>query len=533
MSKVNVLPVKSFSLNISEIAPDKSISHRSVMFSMLASGTSTIENFLRAEDTLNSLEIVKNLGAKVEDDGKIITISSDGIQESFEVLDCGNSGTGMRLFCGLLSSANGHFILTGDKYLRNRPMKRVTTPLINIGAKLDGRLEGDLAPLSIRGSSLKAFNYESEIASAQVKSCMILAALRADGVCTYTEPELSRDHTERMLKGMRLFCGLLSSANGHFILTGDKYLRNRPMKRVTTPLINIGAKLDGRLEGDLAPLSIRGSSLKAFNYESEIASAQVKSCMILAALRADGVCTYTEPELSRDHTERMLKGMGADIKVENLKTTVTPMKELLSPLSIRVPADPSSAFFFAVAAAITPDSEIVLEGVTLNPTRIEAFKALERMGTNITYTITDNKYEPIGDISVKYAPLKAITVEDNISWLIDELPALSIAMACASGESVVKNAEELRVKESDRISTVVEGLRASNIEVHEYKDGYKIVGGELSKATVDSDGDHRIAMSFIIAGLKSGMEVTDLDCINTSFPNFFELLQKITTIDLK
>ncbi len=426
MSLVEVFPAKSFSLKTSEIAPDKSISHRSVMFAMLAEGVSTIDNFLRAEDTLNSLEIVKNLGASVEDDGKTIKISSNGIQESFEVLDCGNSGT-----------------------------------------------------------------------------------------------------------GMRLFCGLLSSANGHFVLTGDKYLRRRPMKRVADPLKSIGAKIDGRDNGNLAPLSIRGASLKAFNYESKIASAQVKSCMILAALRADGECTYTEPELSRDHTERMLKGMGAGIEVNGLKTTIKPMSKLLSPLTIRVPADPSSAFFFAVAAAITEGSDIVLEGVTLNPTRIEAFKALERMGADITYTLTEDKYEPIGDIRVKYAPLQAITVEENISWLIDELPALSIAMACAEGGSLVKNAEELRVKESDRISTVVEGLRACGISVEEYEDGYKITGGKLQKGKVDSDGDHRIAMSFIIAGLKCGMEVSDLDCINTSFPNFFEIVQKITTVEFK
>ena len=425
MSRVIVSPANSFSLRVSEIAPDKSISHRSVMFAMLASGTSEISNFLRAEDTLNSLNIVKNLGAVIEDDGTIIKISSNGLKESSEILDCGNSGTGMRLFCGLLSSADGHFVLTGDEYLRRRPMKRVTLPLRDIGAKLDGR--------------------------------------------------------------------------------------------------------DG---GELAPLSIRGASLKAFNYESKIASAQVKSAMILAALRADGVCTYVEPELSRDHTERMLMGMGANIKVDKLKTTITPMEGLLSPLIIKIPADPSSAFFFAVAASIVPNSNIVLEGITLNPTRIEAFKALERMGANITYEVVDNKYEPIGNISVKYAPLKAIVVDENISWLIDELPALSIAFACAQGESVVKNAKELRVKESDRISVVVAGLRACGIEVDEYEDGYKVVGGELKKGVVDSDGDHRIAMSFIIAGLKCGMEVNDLDCINTSFPNFFELLQKITKVEL-
>jgi len=424
MHSVTVSPAKEFSLSISEIAADKSISHRSVMFSMLAEGVSEIENFLRAEDTMNSLEIIKNLGAKVEDDGRIIKISSDGIKEPFEILDCGNSGTGMRLFCGLLSSAEGHFVLTGDKYLRRRPMKRVTAPLISIGAKIDGR-----------------------------------------------------EH------------------------------------------------------GDMAPLSIRGASLKAFDYESSIASAQVKSCMILAALRADGSCSYHEPELSRDHTERMLKGMGANIEVDGLTTTVAPLEGALLPLKIRVPADPSSAFFFAVAAAITPNASVVLEGVTLNPTRIEAFKVLERMGADISYELSDNKYEPVGDIYVKYAPLHGITVEDNISWLIDELPALSIAMASAEGESLVKNAEELRVKESDRIATVVEGLRLCGIEVHEYKDGYRIVGGELQAATVTSDGDHRIAMSFIIAGLKCGMEVRDLECINTSFPNFFELLKKITKVE--
>ena len=424
MNKVVVSPVEKFSLNISEIAPDKSISHRSVMFSMLSDGVSEIENFLRAEDTLNSLEIVKNLGAEVEDDGKTIKISSNGIKESFEILDCGNSGT-----------------------------------------------------------------------------------------------------------GMRLFCGLLSSAKGHFILTGDKYLRRRPMKRVTAPLISIGAKIDGRENGDLAPLSIRGASLKAFHYESKIASAQVKSCMILAALHADGVCTYTEPELSRDHTERMLKGMGADVEVNALQTTITPLKNLLSPLKIRVPADPSSAFFFAVAAAITPNSDVVLESVTLNSTRIEAFKALERMGADISYELTEDKYEPVGNIHVKYAPLHGIVVQNNISWLIDELPALSIAMSCAKGQSIVKNAKELRVKESDRITTVVQGLQSCGISVDEYEDGYKIIGGALKKAKVDSDGDHRIAMSFIIAGLKCGMEVSDLDCINTSFPNFFELIQKITQVE--
>ncbi len=424
MSSVKVAPrATAFNFKTGAIAADKSISHRCAMFAMLANGESVVENFLRAEDTMNSLRIVEKLGAKVVDDGTVIRISSEGIQESADILDCGNSGT-----------------------------------------------------------------------------------------------------------GMRLFCGLLASAEGHFILTGDEYLKRRPMKRVTAPLISIGAKLDGRNNGDLAPLSIRGASLKAFDYVSTIASAQVKSAMILAALRADGTCTYREPELSRDHTERMLKGMGADITVDGLTTTIKPMTALLSPLKIRVPADPSSAFFFAVAAAITPGSEVVLEGVTFNPTRIEAFKALERMGAEISYDLKEDVYEPIGNITIKQAPLKAIRVDDNISWLIDELPVLSIAMACAEGRSVVANAEELRVKESDRISTVVDNLKACGIEVEEFEDGYAVTGGTLHSAKVDSFGDHRIAMSFIIAGLRCGMEVNDVECINTSFPNFFDLLSEITEI---
>jgi 3-phosphoshikimate 1-carboxyvinyltransferase len=424
MKRVSVKPAGPFSFRTDAIAPDKSISHRSAMFATLAEGTTTVTNFLRAEDTLNTLQIVKNLGADVDDDGTVISIRSNGIKEPEEILDCGNSGT-----------------------------------------------------------------------------------------------------------GMRLFCGLLASAQGHFVLTGDEYLKRRPMKRVTGPLRSIGAGLDGRNDGDLAPLSIRGGSLKAFDYESKVASAQVKSAMILAALHADGTCTYIEPELSRDHTERMLKGMGADIEVEGLKTTINPMKGLLKPLTIRVPADPSSACFFAVAAAVTPGASAVLEGVTFNPTRIEAFKALERMGADITYDLTEDKYEPIGTITVKNAPLNAVTIDDNIAWLIDELPVLSIAMACAEGTSVVKNAEELRVKESDRISTVVGNLRKCGISVEEYEDGYAVTGGTLSKATVNSFGDHRIAMSFIIAGLRCGMDVEDVECINTSFPNFFELLGQITEVN--
>jgi 3-phosphoshikimate 1-carboxyvinyltransferase len=425
ITKATIEAVTSpFDVALDSIAGDKSISHRSAMFAILAQGKTVVRNFLRAEDTLNTLNIVKQLGAKIEDDGDVITIESEGFVEPDDVLDCGNSGTGMRLFCGLLSSFDGHFVLTGDEYLRRRPMKRVVTPLTSIGAKIDGRNSGDLAPLSVRGGALTPFKYESPIASAQVKSALILAGLKAKGQSFYKEPELSRDHTERMLNGM-----------GVDIVKGD-----------------------------------------------------------------DGWITITPP--TRD----------------------------LKPLDITVPADPSSAFFFAVAAAITPNAKVILRNITLNPTRIEAFHVLKRMGANVIMRETENVYEPLGEIEVSHAPLKAVEVSENISWLIDELPALSIAFSVAEGTSVVKNAEELRVKESDRIATVVNNLKRCGIQTTEVEDGYSVTGGSLSKATINSYGDHRIAMSFAIAGLQCGMEIEDIDCINTSFPNFFDILGQMTKV---
>ena len=424
MSGLEVKRAEAFDFVCDEIASDKSISHRCAIFSLLSDRPSRVRNYLKAEDTLNTLEIVRKLGAIVEEKGDELTITPpESLEEPDDVLDCGNSGT-----------------------------------------------------------------------------------------------------------AIRLFCGFLSSLPGHYVLTGDRYLRRRPMKRVVKPLREIGAKMDGREEGNLAPLCIRGERLRAFNYESPIASAQVKSAMILAALRADGVSTYKEPELSRDHTERMLRGMGANIESWDV-ITVEPMRGPLEPLEITVPADPSSGFFFAVAAAIVPGSRVVIENVTLNPTRIEAYMVLKRMGARVELIEKENRYEPIGDIAVTYSGrLKGVEVSERIAWLIDELPALAIAMATAEGESVVRNAAELRVKESDRIACVIQGLRECGIECEEFEDGYRIVGGELRSATIDSCGDHRIAMSFAIAGLVADMRVEDVACIETSFPNFTQLLSKITEV---
>ncbi len=412
---------KSFGVVVDNIASDKSISHRCAMFSLLSDKPSYIKNFLRGEDTMDSLKIAALLGAMIEDDGETIKITPPKeLKEPSDILDCGNAGTGMRLYAGLLAGIDGSFVLTGDKYLRSRPMKRVTDPLRSIGAKIDGREDGNKAPLHIRGGKLKSFKYHSPIDSAQVKSALILAGIKGDEKSYYKEDLLSRDHTERMLNGM-----------------GAKIITNE----------------DGWIE-------------------------------------------------------------------------INPLISPLNPLNLTVPADPSSAFFFAVAAAIIPNSKITLKNITLNPTRIEAYKILEKMGAKITYIEQENLYERIGDIVVEYASLQGVEVSENIAWLIDELPALSIAMAVASGESYVRNAKELRVKESDRISSVVNNLALCGVDFEEYEDGYKIFGGKgLKKATINSNGDHRIAMSFAIAGLLCGMDIEDTACIDTSFPNFVEILE--------
>ena len=423
MKNIHIEPLtKPFNITIDNIASDKSISHRCAMFALLSDKPSHVKNFLTAEDTLNTLSIVEQLGAVIERDGSTVKITPPKkLVEPSNILDCGNSGTAMRLFCGFLSSLEGSFVLTGDKYLNQRPMNRVSVPLKSIGSQIDGREDGNKAPLFIKGASLNSFTYESPVDSAQVKSAMILAALRAKGPSKYKETELTRDHTERMLKGM-----------GANLKTND----------------------DGYIE-------------------------------------------------------------------------ITPLSAPLNPLDITVPTDPSSAFFFAVAAAVVPGSSVTIKNVTLNPTRIEAYKILQNMGADVDFIQKEDIYEPIGDIVVKHNKLEAVVVDKNISWLIDELPALSIAMSQANGTSTIKNAHELRVKESDRIKSVVNNLDLCGVKYNEFEDGYEVIGSKLSYAKIDSHGDHRIAMSFAIAGLLCGMDINDTDCILTSFPNFEDLLKEL------
>ncbi|MDO7252681.1 3-phosphoshikimate 1-carboxyvinyltransferase [Helicobacter cappadocius] len=426
MRTTEVFMTKKFELELENIASDKSISHRCAIFSLLSNKPSVVKNYLLGEDTLNTIKIAKQLGLQVEEitqNQMKFTPPKEKIQEPNDILDCGNAGT-----------------------------------------------------------------------------------------------------------AIRLYAGLLCAQEGYFVLTGDKYLKVRPMKRVIEPLTNIGAKIYARKQDSLAPMTIIGQKLKGFDYQSPISSAQIKSAMILAALNTNQISKFKEPELSRDHTENILKGMGANIKNTTDGIEIFPLQHPLDPLNINIPSDPSSAFFFAIAAAIVPNSKVLLKNVLLNKTRIEAFKILEKMGAKIQYTITNKDYEDIGNIYVEQRPLQGVDVEENISWLIDEIPALSIAMAVAKGKSRIKNAQELRVKETDRIKAVITNLKKMGIECEEFEDGYSIEGGELKFGILDSYGDHRIAMSFAIAGLLNGSKIKDSECIDVSFPNFLEILQKITNI---
>lgn len=490
MIRISPKAKSHFCLELDSIAPDKSISHRSAMFALLCDKPSIVRNYLQAGDTISTLNIAKSLGLGVEsrlDSSGLSVMRLTPPKKFIEpncVLDCGNAGTAMRLYIGLLAG------LAGSEKMS------------------------------------KEFNVDSS------------------------------DSSE---KG-GFYC----------VLSGDRYLCARPMNRVILPLRSIGASIFSRC-GGLAPLSIIAKKLEGFSYASQIASAQVKSAMILSALHAKSPSVYIELTLTRAHTETMLAGMNAPIKVESLtkadscdfdnadshsknlsgrKIYISPLSRALEPLDFVVPADPSSAFYFALAAAITPNSEVLLKNVALNPTRIEAYKVLEKMGAKIRYENVKTQYEEVGDIYVASGTLAGVKVEENIAWLIDELPALSIAMALANGVSEVKNAKELRVKESDRIKAVLQNLSALGVGYEEREDGYIIYGGgffsdnkkgDFGKSgqggqkkipQIKSFGDHRIAMSFAIAGLITPLQIDDESCVNISFPNFLEILSQIAEIQI-
>ena len=329
---------------------------------------------------------------------------------------------------------------------------------------------------------------------------------------------------------IRLLSGLLSAQQFDTELSGDESLAKRPMERVAKPLRLMGAEIETG-EGGRPPLKIKGGQpLKAIHYDMPMASAQVKSCLMLAGLYADGTTSVTEPAPTRDHTERMLQGFGYEVDVDGSKVSVSNGGKLAA-TEIDVPADISSATFFLVAAAITPGSDLTLEHVGINPTRVGVINILKLMGADLEL-LNEREVggEPVADIRIRYAPLKGIHVpEDQVPLAIDEFPALFIAAACAEGETVVTGAEELRVKESDRIQAMVDGLKALGADIEGTPDGAIIQGGELHGGEVFAHGDHRIAMSFTIAALRSTGEIKINDCANvaTSFPTFIELAQEV------
>jgi len=401
---------------------DKSISHRAIMLGAIAQGISEVTGFLEGEDALATLAAFRNLGVKIDGPiaGRVTVhgVGMHGLTLPENALDLGNSGTSIRLLCGLLAGQNFNTVLKGDSSLAQRPMGRVIDPLAKMGAVI-GSDEGKL-PLHVQG----------------------------------------------------------------------------------------------------------GNALYAIAYELPMASAQVKSCLLLAGMYAKGKTTIVEPAPTRNHSERMLEGMGYPIQVDGNKVTIEGGGTLLA-TQIDVPADISSATFFIVGATIAPDSDITLKHVGINPTRIGVINILRLMGADITIsneTITGG--EPVADIRVRYAPLKGIDIPiEQVPLAIDEFPAIFIAAACAEGRTILTGAEELRVKESDRIQAMAEGLTILGIDAVTTEDGIIIHGGTIGSGEVDSLGDHRIAMSFAMAGLQAGGTIVIKDCANvsTSFPNFVEL----------
>ena len=399
---------------------DKSMSHRSIMLGALAEGTTRVSGFLEGEDALATLGAFRAMGVEIERtaEGEVVVhgVGLHGLKAPSEALDLGNAGTGMRLMCGLMAGQPFDTTLTGDASLCSRPMGRVIDPLRLMGAEIDAE-EGGRPPLKITGAkTLQGIHYDLPMASAQVKSCVLLAGLYAEGRTSVTEPAPTRDHTERMLRG---FGYDVTNNNGVISLQG-------------------------------------GGKLKA-----------------------------------------------ADIDV---------------------PADISSAAFFLVAASITPGSDLLLTHVGINPTRIGVLNILSLMGADITLkNEREVGGEPVADIQVRYAPLKGIEIpEEQVPLAIDEFPVLFIAAACAEGRTVLRGAEELRVKESDRIAAMAEGLDTLGVNNEVLEDGIIIEGGPIGGGEIRTHMDHRIAMAFSIAALRAEREIFVLDCdhVATSFPGF-------------
>lgn len=409
------------------IPGDKSISHRSVMFGAIATGKTTVDGFLLGEDCLSTIDCFRKLGVKIDVEGTNVSIDSPGIegwQEPTEVLYTGNSGTTTRLMLGILAGSTVHSVITGDASIGKRPMRRVIDPLRQMGAQITGRADGQYTPLAIQGTTVQAIDYHMPVASAQVKSAILLAGLRAEGTTIVRETEISRDHTERMLR-------------------------------------QFGAQVD-EVEG---VISLKGG-------------------------------------------------------------------QTLTGTHVSVPGDISSAAFFLVAGAICEDSKITLENVGINPTRDGIIEVLHNMGASITVMPNeDSQSEPTAIITIETSTLEGTTIEgDIIPRLIDEIPILALLATQANGKTIIKDAEELKVKETDRITAVVDELKKLGANIEATEDGMIIEGPTpLRGARLQTYGDHRIGMMGAVAALitDGAVILDDAECIAVSYPSFFEHIEEV------
>lgn len=414
---------------------------------------------------------------------------------------------------------NGCIRVPGDKSISHRSV--MFGAIADGVTTVEGFLEGEDALCT-----LKAFQAMGVQIEGPDQGRLVIHGVGRDGLRAPAGPL----YVGNSGTSMRLLAGLLAGQSFDVTMTGDESLNKRPMERVAKPLREMGAVVETG-EGGRPPLTLRGGQqLKGIDYVLPMASAQVKSCVLLAGIYAEGSTSTLEPAPTRDHSERMLQGFSYPVTVDGAKASLQGGGRLKG-VHIDVPADISSAAFFMVAASITPGAELTLEHVGINPTRIGVINILRAMGGNLE--VNNERLvggEPVADITVRYAALKGIDIpEDQVPLAIDEFPALFIAAACAEGRTVLTGAEELRVKESDRIQVMADGLVALGIDAQPTPDGIVIVGGEMGGATINPHHDHRIAMAFSVASLRAHDTILIHDCDNvaTSFPNFVELARQV------